>query len=90
MSSIVSNYQKGHIKRNTLTDEVAMRTIFPEDQGPQFAAMAWVIGTLNSGARSGKTAEVEEEGWVDIYVPEAPAEQVMVEDVEPEAGGVGE
>jgi hypothetical protein len=65
----MGTYEKGHIKRNTLTNEVAIRTVFPEDQGLQLSGMAWLIGTVSTGARSAKTEEVEEDGWVDIYTP---------------------
>lgn len=59
-------YLAGHIKHNAETDEVALRTIFPEDQGPQMANMAWLIATKNTGARNAPSTEVE--GWDDLYV----------------------
>ena len=64
----MNQFIEGHAKRNPETGEVAVRTIFPEDQGPQLAGMAWLVATTNVGARSAKTAEVE--GWEDVYVPE--------------------
>jgi len=62
-------YETGHIRRNTETGEVALRTIFPEDQGPQMANMAWLIATKNVGARNCPTTEVEQTGWVDLFAP---------------------
>lgn len=58
----MTEYQTGHIRRNQETGEVALRTIFPSQ-------MAWLIGTINTGARNGKTEEVEGMGWEDVYVP---------------------
>ena len=64
-----TTYQAGHIKRNTDTGEVAIRTIFPEDQGGQMAAMAWLVATTNVGARNAKTEDVA--AWDDLYTPTA-------------------
>lgn len=63
----MSDYAEGHVKHNSETGEVAIRTIFPLDQGPQLANMAWLIATKNSGARTGPMEAVE--GWTDLYVP---------------------
>ena len=41
--------ETGHVKHNPETGEVALRTIFPTDQGPQLAAMAWLVATKNMG-----------------------------------------
>jgi hypothetical protein len=60
---------EGHVKRDPETGCVAIRTIFPEDQGPQLANMAWLVATPNQGARHATTAEVE--GWDDLYEPNA-------------------
>jgi hypothetical protein len=60
-------YLEGHTKRDPATGWVAIRTIFPEDQGPQLAGMAWLVATPNQGARHATTAEVD--GWVDLYTP---------------------
>lgn len=65
------SYQVGHVKHNVDTSEVAIRTIFPEDQSPQLAAMAWLVGHTTSGARHATTADVE--AWDDLYTP-PPAE----------------
>ena len=64
-------YQVGHIKQNVDTNEVALRTIFPEDQGPQLANMAWLIATPNAGARNAPATEVA--SWADLYTPPAPS-----------------
>lgn len=82
----MSDYQEGHVKINPETSEVALRTIFPEDQGPQLAAMAWLVSTTNSGARSAKTEEVEGEDWEDLYEPPSvPAPPVLSPPVPPTA-----
>lgn len=60
-------YVAGHVKHNAETNEVAIRTIFPEDAGGQMASMTWLICTTNMGARNAKTDEVV--NWDDLYVP---------------------
>lgn len=67
-------YESGSVKHNPETGEVALRTIFPEDQGPQLANMAWLVATKNMGARNASSETVE--GWDDLFVPVAdvPAE----------------
>ena len=60
-------YLTGHIKRNPDTGEAAIRTVFPEDQGPPFADMAWLIATTNAGARNRPSADVAD--WDDLYTP---------------------
>lgn len=60
-------YATGHVKRNPDGDEVAIRTIFNEADGPQFAAAAWLIAAANGGPRSAKTEDLA--GWVDLYIP---------------------
>lgn len=68
-------YLAGHVKRNPDTDEVALRTIFPEDQGPQMAQMAWLVATKNVGARNAPTSEIG--SWVDVYTPPAPVVEIV-------------
>lgn len=68
------SFDTGHIKRDPDTGAVAIRTIFPEDQGQQLANMAWLIGTPNIGARHAPTGDVEL--WDDLYVPEPAADPV--------------
>lgn len=63
-------YRPGHIKHNAETSESAMRTIFPEDQSAQLAAMAWLISHPSAGPRHAQTTEVE--NWVDLYTPPEP------------------
>ena len=65
-------YRKGHIRRNPDTGEIAIRTMFPEDQGSTLANLAWIISSADNGARHSKTPEVEEDGWEDFWVPEEP------------------
>lgn len=65
-------YETGHVRRNTETQDVALRTIFPEDQGPQMANMAWLVATKSVGARNCPTSEVEQSGWVDVFTPTPP------------------
>jgi hypothetical protein len=62
-------YQTGHIKHNSETGEVALRTIFPEDQGQQLANMAWLVATKNIGARNASAADVAD--WDDLYEPQS-------------------
>ncbi len=66
-----TTYVEGHIKHDPATNAVAVRTMFPEDQGPQLAGMAWLVATSNFGARHSDTAGVD--SWVDLYTPETPA-----------------
>lgn len=62
----------GHVKHNPTTNEVAIRTIFPEDSSAQLANMAWLISSTNVGARHSNSSGIEGEEWVDLYVPEVP------------------
>jgi hypothetical protein len=66
------SYRKGHIRRNPETGEIAIRTMFPEDQGSTLAGLAWIISSADNGARHSKTPEIEEDGWEDFWVPEEP------------------
>lgn len=68
-------YAKGHVRHNPTTGEVALRTMFGEEN-PQLARLAWLVCTTDMGARNAPTSEVEVEGWVDLVVPgEGGAEQ---------------
>ena len=58
-------YLLGHIKRDPATKAVAVRTQFPEDMLPD---LAWLVATVNLGARNAKTSEVH--AWEDLYSPE--------------------
>lgn len=62
-----TTYLMGHVKFDPASGDVAVRTLFPEDQGQNLANMAWLVATHSSGARHATTAEVD--GWDDMYVP---------------------
>lgn len=66
----MTEYRQGHIKHNPDTNEVALRTVFGEEN-PQMARLAWLIATPSMGARNAHTADVE--AWADLFVPEQPA-----------------
>ena len=61
-----TTYQAGHLKHNTETLEVAIRTMFPEDD-ERLARMAWLISGPRFGARHAAAAEVAD--WPDLFVP---------------------
>lgn len=56
-------YATGHIKRNSDTGEVALRTIFPEEVPESL----WLVSTVNKGPYMTSTDKVE--GWIDLYTP---------------------
>lgn len=58
----------GHVKRNTTTNAVAVRTTFDPDQFPR---MVWLIATPDLGALNGTDADVA--GWDDVFTPPEPA-----------------
>lgn len=60
-------YQTGHVKRNTATGAVAIRTIFHPDLFPE---LVWLVATTSSGGKNATQAEVEGEDWIDLYSPE--------------------
>ena len=68
------SYDKGHIKRDPDTGAVAIRTMFPENQGQHLANMAWLIATPNMRARHSVTADIE--ACDDLHVPEPAADPV--------------
>lgn len=59
----------GHVKRNPDTDEVAVRSIFDEDE-PSLAGQAWLVVSPARGARFAASPEVD--GWDDLYTAAAP------------------
>lgn len=63
----MSEYTQGHVKRDPVTGDVALRTHFPEDN-PTLGRLAWLIGSQTMGSRHGVTSEVD--SWDDLYVPE--------------------
>lgn len=60
-------YLTGHVKRDSVTGAVAIRTRY-DDTEPQLERMAWHVSTTNTGARNAATVEVEQ--WDDLFVPE--------------------
>jgi hypothetical protein len=60
------SFAAGHVKRNPTTGEVAVRTHFSDDT-PEVAHMAWLVATLNIGARTARTSDVQ--AWEDLYIP---------------------
>ena len=59
-------YTVGHVKHDSATGAVAIRTRFPDD--PRLAHLAWLVATTHTGSRNAPTTEVEE--WEDLVVPE--------------------
>lgn len=59
-------YEAGHVKRDPATGNVALRTIFPEDD-PMMASQAWLLATPNRGAVFLRTSDVT--SWPDLYTP---------------------
>ena len=60
------DYETTHVKRNTETGDVAVRTIFDATMFPE---NVWLVATPGSGARTASADYVE--GWEDIYTPPA-------------------
>jgi hypothetical protein len=73
-------YRAGHIKRDPVTGDVALRTVFPEDQGQQLADLAWLIATQNQGAKTANAAVVDD--WDDVYEPTVPDDDEPLDDSE--------
>lgn len=61
-------YSAGHVKRDPVTGEVAIRTGF-DDSSPELANLAWLGATVSGGPRHHTTAEVT--NWQDLYFPQA-------------------
>lgn len=59
-------YKQGHIRHDTVTGSVAVRTMFNDEKFPH---LAWLISTTGSGAKNATHADVEGEDWVDLYIP---------------------
>ena len=64
-------FVQGHVKRNPVNGDVAVRTQYPEGISPEMDAMAWMVTTASRGPRMVGTDEVQ--SWVDVYVPEETA-----------------
>lgn len=61
---------KGHVKRNTATGAVAVRTQHPADD-PILGKRAWQVATVNIGAKVLTDAEIQADSdWVDLFIPE--------------------
>lgn len=66
-------YQISHVKRNVISGELAVRTIFPVPGTPQTnPEMEWACISPATAPRNTSTEEVEGDGWIDFYVPEPP------------------
>jgi hypothetical protein len=59
----------GHVKRNPATGEVAVRSIFDEDE-PSLAGQAWLVVSPSRGARFVASSETSD--WNDLYVADPP------------------
>ncbi|MFM8798746.1 MAG: hypothetical protein ACKODT_07300 [Fluviibacter sp.] len=69
----MTEYRAGHVKHNPDLDEVAIRTIFPLDQGANLASMAWLIATKATGAKTVRMEDIDGvDGWLDVYEPPLP------------------
>jgi hypothetical protein len=62
------SYIVGHVKHNPAEKLIAIRTIFPEDV--VIGNQAWNIASTNRGGAFLSTADVEGEGWSDLFIPE--------------------
>ena len=57
-------YRVGHVKHDTSTGAVAVRTIFHREIFPD---MYWIVATTGSGGRFYDAAHCED--WDDLYTP---------------------
>jgi len=62
-------HRTGHVKRNPATNDVAVRSLFDEDD-PDTAGQAWLVTGPVRGARFATGAEVAD--WDDLYTPPEP------------------
>lgn len=60
----MSDYAINSLKRDPDTGDIAIRTMFPEDQGQHLADMAWLVASSSRGARNASSAAVA--SWTDI------------------------
>ncbi len=60
-------YSEGAVLRNPQNGAVAIRTIFPEDQGPNLANMAWLVATTSQGGLNVPTSSVQT--WDVLFAP---------------------
>ncbi|MCW1957525.1 MAG: cadherin-like domain-containing protein [Mycobacterium sp.] len=61
------SYPEGAVLRNPQNGAVAIRTIFPEDQGPNLANMAWLVATTSQGGLHVPTSSVQT--WDVLFAP---------------------
>lgn len=61
-------YQANHVKRDPVTGDVAIRTVFPLSDIPQRALMEWLIASATTGPRHVASAEVQ--NWDDLFTPD--------------------
>lgn len=59
----------GHVKRNPATNEVAVRSVFDEND-PSLVGKAWLVIGPSRGARFASSTEVS--GWNTLYTAPAP------------------
>lgn len=77
-------YFRGHVKRDPISGEVAVRTVFPLGNDPESQKLEWLCAGWGTGPRNTNTQEVEE--WADIFVadPEAPLPSIVLPGQEPD------
>lgn len=61
-------HMRGHVKRDPVSGEVAVRTVFPMGTTPEEKNLEWLCAGWGTGPRNTNTQEVE--GWDDLYVPD--------------------
>lgn len=75
----MSTYRAGHVKHNPDANEIALRTVFEDDQSnPQMARLAWLVANPTIGARNAFTSEVD--AWADLFVPDPPQPLIVTDD----------
>lgn len=71
----MSGYRKNHVKRNSITGEIAVRTSF-DDEDPATADRAWTLsgGDRPAGTGRASTPTVDAAPWYDLFTPPEPEE----------------
>lgn len=64
-------YGRGHVKRDPISGEVAVRTGFPMGDTADTRKLEWLCAGWATGPRNTETGEVD--GWDDIYTPDPDA-----------------
>ena len=62
-------HKQGHVLRNTVTGEVALRSHFDADN-PALVRLAWIVSHPMHGPRMAPASDVAGDDWVDLFVPE--------------------